>query len=108
MDCEAWLMATAPGKHKQYIQYRPAIERRTAQERGYTKAWSRYSAQRIKSHPLCVRCGGHDDRPGGMVTDHIVPHCGDHELFWDEANHQTLCKRCHDSKTASEDGGFGR
>ena len=32
---------------------------------------------------------------------------GDYDLFWDEANHQALCKRCHDIKTATEDGGFG-
>jgi 5-methylcytosine-specific restriction protein A len=29
------------------------------------------------------------------------------KLFWDKRNHQALCKRCHDEKTASEDGGFG-
>jgi predicted kinase len=43
----------------------------------------------------------------GEVVDHIIPHKGDYELFWDEGNWQTLCKRCHDVKTATEDGGFG-
>lgn len=28
--------------------------------------------------------------------------------MWDECNWQPLCKPCHDSKTAREDGGFGR
>jgi 5-methylcytosine-specific restriction protein A len=28
-------------------------------------------------------------------------------LFLDPANHQSLCKRCHDRKTRLEDGGFG-
>ncbi|WP_304879789.1 HNH endonuclease [uncultured Parasutterella sp.] len=28
-------------------------------------------------------------------------------MFWDESNWQALCKRCHDRKTAAEDGGFG-
>ena len=37
------------------------------------------------------------------VVDHIKPHKGDYDLFWDEANHQALCKRCHDIKTATED-----
>jgi 5-methylcytosine-specific restriction protein A len=40
-------------------------------------------------------------------VDHIVPHKGDMRLFWDPRNHQGLCERCHNSKTAREDGGFG-
>jgi hypothetical protein len=43
-----------------------------------------------------------------MVVDHIVPHGGDQTLFWDAANHQTLCEPCHNRKTATEDGGFIR
>ena len=31
------------------------------------------------------------------VVDHIQPHKGDYDLFWDGANHQPLCKHCHDS-----------
>jgi 5-methylcytosine-specific restriction endonuclease McrA len=31
------------------------------------------------------------------VVDHIKPHRGDPELFWDASNHQALCKHCHDS-----------
>lgn len=42
------------------------------------------------------------------VVDHIVPHKGDLSLFWSRSNWQSLCKRCHDIKTAMEDGGFGR
>ena len=42
------------------------------------------------------------------LTDHIVPHKGDMKLFWDSANHQSLCHDCHSFKTAREDGGFGR
>jgi 5-methylcytosine-specific restriction protein A len=41
------------------------------------------------------------------VVDHIIPHKGNHELFWDAKNHQPLCKRHHDIKTCKEDGGFG-
>jgi 5-methylcytosine-specific restriction enzyme A len=37
-----------------------------------------------------------------VVVDHRVPHRGNHELFWDEANWQGMCKRCHDTKTARE------
>jgi 5-methylcytosine-specific restriction endonuclease McrA len=40
------------------------------------------------------------------VTDHIIPHRGEPALFWAEWNLQTLSKRQHDTKTATEDGGF--
>lgn len=40
------------------------------------------------------------------LTDHIVPHRGDPELMWSSWNWQTLCKGCHDQKTAKHDGGF--
>lgn len=42
------------------------------------------------------------------VVDHIIPHKGDYERFWDRSGWQSLCKRCHDQKTVHEDGGFGR
>jgi 5-methylcytosine-specific restriction protein A len=37
------------------------------------------------------------------VVDHIIPHRGDAELFWNESNWQSLCKSCHDHKTMTED-----
>jgi 5-methylcytosine-specific restriction protein A len=42
------------------------------------------------------------------IVDHIKPHKGNKVLFWDKNNWQPLCKRHHDIKTATEDGGFGR
>jgi hypothetical protein len=47
------------------------------------------------------------DRPEpSEVTDHIIPHRGDPLLFWAEWNLQPISKRQHDTKTATEDGGF--
>ena len=37
------------------------------------------------------------------VVDHIIPHKGDSDLFWDESNWQSLCKRCHDSFKQKEE-----
>ncbi len=42
------------------------------------------------------------------VVDHIKPHEGNPEMFWEEDNVQSLCKPCHDSKTAREDGRWGK
>ena len=36
-------------------------------------------------------------------VDHITPHRGDRQLFWDESNWQPLCHRHHSMKTARED-----
>jgi 5-methylcytosine-specific restriction endonuclease McrA len=38
-----------------------------------------------------------------LVCDHIKPHRGKEELFWDEGNLQTLCKPCHDSLKQAEE-----
>jgi predicted kinase len=32
------------------------------------------------------------------VVDHIIPHRGDQAKFWDSANWQSLCTRCHSSR----------
>lgn len=73
----------------------------------YWGRWRRYSKIRLLEHPLCVECEQAGRLTPANVTDHVIPHKGDERLFWDERNHQSLCKRCHDSKTAREDGGFG-
>jgi 5-methylcytosine-specific restriction protein A len=40
-------------------------------------------------------------------VDHITPHKGNKELFYDVSNLQSLCHSHHSQKTAKEDGGFG-
>jgi 5-methylcytosine-specific restriction protein A len=75
----------------------------------YTRQWAAYSKARLAEYPLCADpFGNHAPRiVAATVTDHIVPHQGDRERFWNPTNHQSLCKACHDAKTALEDGGFG-
>lgn len=57
----------------------------------------------MKLHPLCEKCREQGRFVKAEVVDHIVPHRGDEKLFWDKSNWQALCKRCHDSKTMTED-----
>jgi 5-methylcytosine-specific restriction enzyme A len=45
-------------------------------------------------------------RAPAVLVDHIEPHRGNQGLFWSESNWQSLCKECHDTKTAKHDGGF--
>lgn len=60
-------------------------------------------------HPLCEceECKELNRLLPATVVDHIIPHKGDKILFWDPKNHQAMSKKCHDRKTAREDGGFG-
>ena len=84
---------------------RSKSERRgTATERGYNKRWKRAAAVYRAEHTVCVSC-----EKAGRVTpaecvDHVRPHKGDDNLFWDERNWQSLCWSCHSKKTRSENG----
>lgn len=41
-------------------------------------------------------------------TDHIIPHKGNDDLFWDPRNRQSLCQTCNTLKAIRFEGGFGR
>lgn len=82
--------------------------RGTAHARGYTSAWSKARTGFLARHPLCVLCEKKGILTSANVVDHVRPHKGDKVLFWDRGNWQALCKPCHDSKTAKEDGAWGR
>ncbi len=77
--------------------------RRSAYERGYNRRWRRASRSYLRNHPQCAHCPC-----AATVVDHVTPHKGDYDLFWAASNWQPLCKPCHDTKTATHDGGFGR
>lgn len=91
-------------------QHRRQVERErgSAHERGYTSAWTKARAAYLSAHPICVVHRAEGALVAASVVDHKVPHRGDKQLFWDSGNWQALCKPCHDRKTATEDGGFGR
>ena len=89
-------------KHKrQYDKLRGS-----SYERGYNNHWRKYRILFLREHPLCEICLKEGKITQANVVDHIKPHKGNKDLFWDENNHQALCKECHDRKTATEDGGF--
>lgn len=87
--------------------------RPSATERGYGPGWKIYRINYLRAHPFCadpfqIHAKPLEVSPQAGVVDHIKPHRGDQALFWDGANHQPLCERCHNRKTAEFDGGFGR
>ena len=87
--------------------------RSSPQSRGYTWQWQKRSKLFRQRYPLCgmrpdnlqpVMSFCHDE--GRMTpayqTDHVVPHRGDQDLFWDEIdNWQSLCRECGARKSAA-------
>jgi len=83
-------------------------QRGTTAERGYGARWQKARAHYLSKYPLCVECEAQGRVEVATDLDHIVPHKGDMERFWDFKNNvQSLCKRHHSIKTSKEDGGFG-
>lgn len=82
-------------------------QRGSAASRGYGRKWQRVRLEHLKRSPLCVECHARGEVVAAAVVDHVIPHKGDQRLFWATGNWQSLCKPCHDLKTAREDGRFG-
>lgn len=63
----------------------------------YDYKWQQRRIVYLRQNPFCVHC-----RDLGLigvaatVVDHIIPHQGNQQLFWDQSNWQGLCKPCHD------------
>ncbi|MHC4698249.1 MAG: HNH endonuclease [Planctomycetota bacterium] len=81
--------------------------RPSACKRGYDRRWRKARDHYLRRHPLCVQCERQGRTVCSAIVDHVVPHQGDPLAFWDQRDWQALCKRCHDRKTVSEDGGLG-
>ena len=89
------------------------MDREYNSNRPYKKLYnsSRWQGLRryvLNKQPLCVECLKAGVVTPATVVDHIEPHKGNVDLFWDENNLQSLCKSCHDRKTAKEDGRWKR
>lgn len=62
----------------------------------------RLRPDQLLAEPFCRECARRGWRTRATVVDHIRPHRGDWALFTDTTNLQSLCKSCHDRKTAYE------
>jgi len=60
-----------------------------------------------RDHWTCQKtgqiCVGKHPAPNSPVADHIVPHHGNPDLFWDKDNIQTVSKAYHDSQKQREE-----
>lgn len=73
----------------------------------YNHRWRKARRVFLSEKPLCAMCQDLDIVTPAVVVDHITPHRGDEELFWDEKNWQGLCLVCHDRhKAIQENRGY--
>lgn len=73
----------------------------------YNSRWQKARKVFLLDYPCCAEHLKQKEYVPATHVDHIVPHCGNNELFWNRNNWQSLCHSCHSKKTASKDGGFG-
>ena len=77
-------------------------ERRgSARERGYDRRWENLRIVHLAGEPLCRLCAAQGLATAADLVDHIVP-IRDGGAVLDEENLQSLCRRCHDAKTAED------
>lgn len=91
------------------MQRARSVDARRRQDRGPKKydrrSWRNGTrVQQLRREPLCRECRKQSLLVEATEVDHID---GDNAND-DEANLQSLCKRCHSRKTAAEQGAFGR
>ena len=82
--------------HKKIVEK----QRLTPAERGYDYKWQKFRKEYLKKNPFCVECLNEGRITPALVVDHIEPHRGDQDKFWDSNNLQSLCESCHNRKTA--------
>lgn len=93
-------------QHKKQSRKQSDEQRGTAHERGYNARWRKARLMYLRRNPICVECEQEGIAKQAEVVDHIEPHKGDYDKFWNRKNWQSLCKRHHDIKTATKDGAF--
>jgi hypothetical protein len=58
----------------------------------HSRRWDRIRRYQLQAEAYCRMCAGEGKVELGEHVDHIVPHKGDPNLFWDTNNLQTLCR----------------
>ena len=86
-----------PKKRPWIVEINPKIWGLPSHQKLYKSfRWKREREDYLMDNPYCVAC----DRIASVV-DHKI-RVRDGADFWDQSNWQSMCKRCHNSKTAKE------
>ena len=71
--------------------------RGSAAERGYNHRWAKARVTFLHRNPLCIGCLAMSKTEAATIVDHVDPHHGDPDKFWDTSMWQACCKWHHDS-----------
>lgn len=84
--------------------------RRRYQRNDYGPEWPAVRRRQLRREPCCRHCALDGTTTLATVVDHIVPfhHFATRRAAHAPSNLQSLCKPCHDRKTATQDSAFGR
>ncbi len=85
--------------NKEYNQLRDQTEER---QWIHSPRWRKASRIFLDEHPLCAECKRKGKVTAAYLVDHIIPHGGNYDLFWDESNWQSMCNPCHEEKHKGE------
>jgi hypothetical protein len=73
----------------------------------WTARWRGIARQQLNEQPLCVKCEADGFVTAATVCDHVIPHRGDVDLFWN-GERQSLCGPCHSSTKQTEEASTRR
>jgi 5-methylcytosine-specific restriction protein A len=82
-------------KEAEYDQARDQTE---ARQWLHSSRWRKASKAFLDEHPLCAKCLRQGRDTAGYLVDHIKPHEGNYDLFWDQDNWQSMCNPHHEEK----------
>ena len=68
-----------------------------------TARWASIRNMVLGRDPYCTRCNAQGVTTPSTVANHIKPHKGDYDLFWDMENLEGVCAPCHNSVIQSEE-----
>ncbi|WP_338209324.1 HNH endonuclease signature motif containing protein [Lactiplantibacillus paraxiangfangensis] len=83
-------------RRQSYSKYNRFKRDKEANQFYHTKQWSGISKSlKTQACNTCTICGHTYDKPGYLVTDHIIPRRVDKRRQLDLNNLWVICKRCH-------------
>lgn len=65
--------------------------------------WKAARRAQFQRQPLCERHLGRGEKVSANVVNHRRAHRGNWSMFIDSANHESVCKGCHDSAIQREE-----
>jgi 5-methylcytosine-specific restriction protein A len=87
--------AARKARHKAYD-----AQRGSRHERGYDNVWARLRNWYLADNPLCEHCLLDEVIEPAVDVDHVIPIKVAPDRRLDPTNLQSLCRRCHNMKTA--------